>query len=200
MDTAIKFLPIFSGVQQDQRNEISDTSDFSGMETLLTDAHQRGMEYGYISAMNIANRNAVCAEREVSNARMQWVTEESDRLRDQITIRISEVESDICTQVAEILRGFLSTSIRTKSVKMLSRVVGEHLREKSLSVDYISGPEDLVDGLLRAIGDMEYSTGPKRIDNPGELVACVGKTTFKTRINEWQTILLEQSSSEQNDG
>lgn len=123
----------------------------------LAEAEARGERAGRDAARAEHERELIDlrtrAERQLSDERQDWVTEQGDALAASLNSAIEEFLTRIAEPVAEVLTSFTTASLRDAMVQDLSETVVRLISGGRGGRLRISGPADLLDNLRTTLGN-----------------------------------------------
>jgi hypothetical protein len=171
----------------------SDASPFFSNEppdvdALTQEAFERGREEARAEAA-LEHENALArvreeAEEALAAARAQWVTEESEALSARLTEGLAALEASLAEKTARALRPFLRESVREQAIAALCETLGRLLHSQPAAKLDMSGPEDLLDAVMRRLNGYEGKIAIHVTSERDIRVVC-DETTIETQIALW---------------
>lgn len=123
-------------------------------------------------------------EAELARARLAWISQESSKLAERVTLGLRDVETKIADAVSRILHPLLAEQIRQRAIESLRAELDVLLRSGAGVTLQVSGPADLLDGLREQLAGRVESVAFV----PGESVdvrISSGDTVLETRLGAW---------------
>jgi hypothetical protein len=162
--------------------------DKNNPQQRLAAARQEGVEEG--KAAGKAEFEARLKEQraqfdqQLSLERVTWATREADRLAEQITAGLQEVEARIADAAAELLKPFLATAVHRRAIGELHKAIETILsKDEGITLE-ISGPSDLLQLLRERLSGKNMTL----LFHPGEgpeVRIVAGQTTLETQLGAW---------------
>jgi hypothetical protein len=154
----------------------------------IEEAFARGREEGRENAkaeyeVELAAAQAKFAETlEVSRA--SWVSEQGERLHEQITAGFQEFHNAIAASVARVLVPFLSSVVVKQTVDDLVEALVTMTAQTPIGTIRISGPEDLLRVLQERVAgghfDLEFISS-----QTNEVTIAANQTLVVTQLQAW---------------
>ncbi len=122
--------------------------------------------------------------QEMEDARRKWVEETGDQSISLIGKALADLEAGIAQSLQEILAPFIEKTIPLAAMAELERILEGALKDDFKGPLFLSGPEDLVEGL-------KLRLKPKGIDviletpSGTELKARSGDFSITSRVKSW---------------
>ncbi|MCG6122735.1 MAG: hypothetical protein MEP57_08510 [Microvirga sp.] len=120
----------------------------------------------------------------LARAREEWVATEGAALAEALAKSLGEIEARLAAKTARALRPFLREAVRDKAVTALCETLADLLRSGPSATLRMSGPEDLLDAVMRRIAGFEGKIAISVVDAPDIRVVC-DETTIETQIALW---------------
>ena len=156
---------------------------------LLDDAYQRGYAAG------LAGGDAKLAEERVHGAirlgeeRAKWSDQQAAAIVNGFTAACREIETNVASSVARILRLFLVDAVRDKAVAALVEQISALTGNSPVPVFRITGPSDLL-RRVRAQLDTARRTGIEyEVADTFEIRVVADQTVIETQISAWTACL-----------
>ena len=156
---------------------------------LLDDAYQRGYAAG------LAGGDAKLAEERVHGAirlgeeRAKWSDQQAAAIVNGFTAACREIETNVASSVARILRSFLVDAVRDKAVAALVEQISALTSNSPVPVFRITGPSDLL-RRVRAQLDTARRTGIEyEVADTFEIRVVADQTVIETQISAWTACL-----------
>jgi hypothetical protein len=156
---------------------------------LLDDAYQRGYAAG------LAGGDAKLAEERVHGAirlgeeRAKWSDQQAAAIVNGFTAACREIETNVASSVARILRLFLVDAVRDKAVAALVEQISALTSNSPVPVFRITGPSDLL-RRVRAQLDTARQTGIEyEVADTFEIRVVADQTVIETQISAWTACL-----------
>jgi hypothetical protein len=144
---------------------------------LLDDAYRRGYAAG------LAGGDAKLEER------AKWSDQQAVAIVNGFTAACREIETNVASSVARILRSFLVDAVRDKAVAALVEQISALTSNSPVPVFRITGPSDLL-GRVRAQLDTARRTGIEyEVADTFEIRVVADQTVIETQISVWTECL-----------
>ena len=120
---------------------------------------------------------------QIADARLQWCTEEADRLADAFRTGLCALESHIAESLAPVLGAFVTSKVRERAVDDLCALMSTRLAQDNAAILKISGPADLLEMLRARLPDaagLEFQPGEQT-----EVRVVVDDTIMETQFAAW---------------
>lgn len=117
-------------------------------------------------------------------AREEWAQAEGAELAQALSRGLAAIEAEIAGKTARVLRPFLREAVRDKAVAALCETLRDLLRSGPSATLRMSGPEDLLDAVMRRIAGFEGKIAISVVDAPDIRVVC-DETTIETQVALW---------------
>jgi len=154
----------------------------------LAEAFAKGEAAGReLAALERERELAECraeADAQLVLARQQWVDEAGERLAARMTAVQTEVEARIATQIAAVLRPFITENLREKMLRDLSAVISDMLAGGDYLRFRISGPEDLLARLRDLVG-ADHPAFEWEAGEAPDVSVHADDTLIETEIGRW---------------
>jgi len=158
-------------------------------EAPLDDAYRLGYAAG------LAGGDAKLAEERVHGAirlgeeRAKWSDQQAVAIVNGFTAACREIETNVASSVARILRSFLVDAVRDKAVAALVEQISALTSNSPVPVFRITGPSDLL-GRVRAQLDTARRTGIEyEVADTFEIRVVADQTVIETQISVWTECL-----------
>lgn len=154
----------------------------------VSEAHARGVVEGRSAAQvefdSVAATQAVAFEQRLATERETWVAEEGERLARMIDGGLDDIEQRVSDLVSEVLKSFVSESVRSKAVGELGDALKSMLSKGEYAKVVVSGPADLIAEVKSRLGD--GTAGVSFVEADGiDVVVNADDTVLATRIGAW---------------
>ncbi|TVR07137.1 MAG: hypothetical protein EA385_13710 [Salinarimonadaceae bacterium] len=117
-------------------------------------------------------------------AREEWADAEGAALAAALDRGLADMEAAVARKTARALRPFLREAVRDKAVCALCATLTDLLRSGPSATLRMSGPEDLLDAVMRRISGFDGKIAVSVTDAPDIRVVC-DETTIETQIALW---------------
>jgi hypothetical protein len=158
------------------------------VDALAQEAFERGRAEAR-AEIALEHESALAAAREeageaLAAARAQWVAQESEILAARLTEGLAALEAKLAEKTARALRPFLRESVREQAIAALCETLGRLLHSQPAAKLDMSGPEDLLDAVMRRLNGYEGKIAIHVTTERDIRVVC-DETTIETQIALW---------------
>ncbi len=128
-------------------------------------------------------------ERQASEERMtaergKWVSEEGERLSDQITLTLKESMSELACAIETILRPFVVGNLLRQLLDDFVETLQALAANRADPFVRLSGPSDLTEAIGAKLSEKGVATEIV-VSEEVEVKATIGATTIATNMREW---------------
>jgi hypothetical protein len=158
------------------------------IDALTQEAFERGREEARAEAA-LEHESMLAKVREEADealalARAQWVAQESEVLAAHLTEGLAGLQASLAEKTARALRPFLRESVREQAIAALCETLGRLLHSQPAAKLDMSGPEDLLDAVMRRLNGYEGKIAIHVTTERDIRVVC-DETTIETQIALW---------------
>lgn len=157
-------------------------------EDRLGEAEAKGFEEGRAAAQEEWSRKLdeqrAYYEKQLSLERVTWANREADRLTEQLTTAVQEMETRIADAAAELLKPFLTGAMHQRAIDDLIKAIGTILiKDEAITLE-IAGPEDLLQLLREKLSGKNIALLFTPAEGP-EVRVVAGQTVLETQLAAW---------------
>ena len=182
------------GAPHQAREEMTRAGAATGVPSLLSDAHARGIREGRAAALAEAEarfeEQQRFYEKQLELERCTWAAREAEKLAEQLSQGLGDIKHAIAGQTARILKPFLIEQVHRQAINELCEALEAVLATDQGMKLEVSGPEDLLQLLREKLSDRHIAA----VFSPAESVdvrVSVGQTILETRLGAWMAKLEE---------
>ena len=172
-------------------------TDPPDLDALAQEAFERGREEAKAEAA-LDRESALDRVREeageaLAAARAEWIAQESEVLAARLTEGLAALETSLAEKTARALRPFLRESVREQAITALCETLGRLLQGQPAAKLDMSGPQDLLDAVMRRLGGYEGKIAIHVTTEPDIRVVC-DETRIETQIALWaKTLAIDEA-------
>jgi hypothetical protein len=154
----------------------------------ITAAHARGFAEGMAAAeeewrIRLEEQQAF-HEKQLALERVTWANREAERLTEQLTKGLQDLETAIGDAVADLLKPFLTAAVQRRAVNDLIQAIEIVLQKDEGVALEICGPEDLLQLLREKLSGKNIALLFSPGDGP-EVRIIAGQTVMESQLQDW---------------
>lgn len=163
-------------------------ADMNTPQDRINEAHAAGVAEGRAAAAQEWSRKLeeqrAFHEKQLSVERLTWANREADKLTEQLSVAVQDIETRIADTVADLLKPFLTGALRQRAMTDLLKAIDTVLmKDEAITLD-IAGPEDLLQLLREKLSGKNMALHFTPAEGP-EIRVVAGQTILETQLASW---------------